>query len=982
MRPIVTLLALTALLSCVNSAASAQSLQPGLIGHYYKHNGKTDAAPAKVKPFLVRVDKQVNFKEAGGEFYGSKLADGFMVRWSGVLRVAKAGAYTFYTHSDDGSRLYINGKLVVENWGPHSMTKKTGNVELAAGDHDILITYQEGGGGAGCIAGWSSPALGIKEQPLPANVLLHDSATAKAALAVWDKDAWVKFKAPPKKQSAGGGGGVAYRPTMGPVVRTAIHLGNDEHGPNVVYRGIVIPLNEDASAGVVFDADTMRMAAGWTNGDAQLVLNGLPFTGGHGAFPRLDGDKVFSLHATPGWAGPNGKLDDPREGEYPPLGNLPKDWARFLGIVKSGWRVNLLYVVGRSASIMETPTLVARDGYQVLNRTVHYNALRAPTLTLVLADAPGATIDAKGRYATVPSPDGAATTMIGLADAPSGAHLKLVNKSLVAVLPDVSGKGRFAINAWRGPTPKDGPPDKLLAVLNTPAQFDPYAPLKKAIPPIWPDVIETQAELASDKESKENAYVVDRVTVPFKNKYESRMRIGGMDFFKDGKRAAVSTWDGDVWIVSGLAPGKQMSTLKWKRFATGLHEPLGLKIVDDEVYVVDDAQITHLRDIDKNGEADYYVNFNSDWQLTSGFHAFCFDLHTDKAGNFYFAFGSPVRPGGGSFQRIGEHHGSILRVSPDGKKLERYATGLRAPNGIGVGPDGRVTSGDNEGTFVPRCPIHWIDQGEFLGVVDSAEPAIRKKLNTTPTVSQLSDGRPRKLDPSEAPLPLAWLPKHVDNSGGGQVWATSDKWGPLNGVLLHMSYGRSALYLVLKDDNLGVMQGGVVAMPLPQRFTSSAMRARVNPMDGQLYVAGLRGWQSNAAKEGGFDRVRYTGQPVRLPRTLKIKPDGIVIGFTCKLDPKTAGDAERWGLKGADIRWSHGYGSSEYELGQRGSSRLKKGWTELDIESVTLGDDGKTVFLEVLDIQPAHLMAIQFNIKSTGGRDIRGPIYNTVHKVE
>ena len=173
-----------------------------------------------------------------------------------------------------------------------------------------------------------------------------------------------------------------------------------------------------------------------------------------------------------------------------------------------------------------------------------------------------------------------------------------------------------------------------------------------------------------------------------------------------------------------------------------------------------------------------------------------------------------------------------------------------------MSPTGQITCGDNEGTFVPRCPIHWIDKGEFLGVVDAA--ANYASMNTTTTVAQRRGNRDKHLDPGEAPVPLAWLPKSVDNSNGGQVWVTSKRWGPFQGEMLHLSYGQSALYLVLKQKCGDLIQGGVVRIPV--RPTSSAMRGRFNKRDGQLYVAGLRGWQTNAAREGGLDRVRYTGR--------------------------------------------------------------------------------------------------------------------------
>ena len=90
------------------------------------------------------------------------------------------------------------------------------------------------------------------------------------------------------------------------------------------------------------------------------------------------------------------------------------------------------------------------------------------------------------------------------------------------------------------------------------------------------------------------------------------------------------------------------------------------------------------------------------------------------------------------------------------------------------------------------------------------------------------------------------------------------------------------------------MQGGVVKIPV--RPTSSAMRGKFNRKDGQLYVAGLKGWQSNAGREGGLDRVRYTGRPVSMPSSLKVRDGGIEIGFTQKLDQELAEDPESFNL--------------------------------------------------------------------------------------
>src|SRR5690606_7144046 len=275
----------------------------------------------------------------------------------------------------------------------------------------------------------------------------------------------------------------------------------------------------------------------------------------------------------------------------------------------------------------------------------------------------------------------------------------------------------------------------------------------------------------------DQAYTVDTIPVPFDNPYRSWMRTAAFDFFADGTRAAISTWNGDVWIVSGI--DDDLHEVTWRRFATGLFDPLGLKIVDDVVHTLGRDGITRLHDLDGDGEADFYEAFNHDVLITEGFHEFAFDLHTDPEGRFYFSKAGPVNPGGRGFQKILPHHGCILRVSKDGEELEVYATGFRANNGIGVGPQGQVTSGDNEGTWMPKCRLSWVKQGSFNGCVDTAH---------------------RTPPPTTYDKPLCWLPHDVDNSSGSQVWVTSDRFGPLQGSLLHLSYGTCSVFLVLPQE--------------------------------------------------------------------------------------------------------------------------------------------------------------------------------------
>jgi hypothetical protein len=401
--------------------------------------------------------------------------------------------------------------------------------------------------------------------------------------------------------------------------------------------------------------------------------------------------------------------------------------------------------------------------------------------------------------------------------------------------------------------------------------------------------------------------------------------------------------------------------------------------VNEKIYTVGDNQITRFHDYNGDGEADFLENFNNDWESTEGFHAFCFDLQTDPKGNFYFSMGCPVRAGGRGFERMGKHHGSVMKISPDGKKLSVYASGFRAPNGIGVGPNGQVTAGDNEGSFVPSAPLHWVKPGSFNGVVDSYHG--KRKLKSSPILGyeiEYKDWRKYKADeragfehdPEEAPKPLVWMSKKrgVDNSGGGQAWVTSDKWGPLKDQLLHLSYGQSKMYVVLKEEKNGQMQGGVAQIPV--ELSSSAMRARINPRDGQLYTSGLKGWQTNAKGNGGLDRVRYTGKPVHLPKSIKVKKDRIEIGFYEALDPTAANSLSQFKFGAWNIKWSFNYGSPEIPV------------DGLELKKVELLDDGKTVALHIPNLKPVHMAQIDYDIKSAKGEVMKGRIDHTIHIVE
>ncbi len=712
-------------------------------------------------------------------------------------------------------------------------------------------------------------------------------------------------------------------------------------GKNDANKGIAIRLGTNAA--MCFDQDLLRWSAGWTGGF--VSTKGVTFDGSHGGHPELIGEQQFGLRVQPGWADASGSFKDPRKELYGPL---PRAWGRVSSLQVHGIEVTVSYEV-LGTPIKERAEVVERDGVTAFVRNLSLGK-NAKELLAAVCEVEGAQGKIEGNQATLTAANGQ-VTVVALSGAPKGAKFELADGSRVLLrIPAGAGAGAFKLAIARTDTANAG---KVAALAQGAPRFNDSA---KAGKPHWAEPVVMAGVLAASS-TPDGAYVQDVITPPVPNPWNRRVRFGGMDFFADGKRAALSTWDGDVWVVSGL--DEKLEKLTWKRFASGGFETLGLKIVDDVIYTSGRDQITRYRDLDGDGSCDVYETFNDDITSSPGFHEFTFDLHTDKEGNFYMAKAGPVKGGGRGFGggggngEISEHAGCLMKVDKYGHKLEVVATGLRAPTGIGVGPNGEITTGDNEGTWVPMCPINWVKPGGFYGVED------------------LSHGR----DVKTFRQPLCWMAKSWDNSGGGQAWVTSTKWGPFSGELLHCSYGQSSIYLVLKEFIGDQPQGGIVKIPV--KLTSSAMRPRFNPVDGQLYNAGLRGWQSNAAKEGGFDRIRYTGKPVVSIAKLNVSKAGIALTFTQPLDKAAAEDVQNYSGERWNYQRTSNYGSPEFSV----ENPEKKGHDKLDITAAKLSADGKTVTLAITALKPVNQQLLKFQLKTAAGAEFKQDVLHTINVI-
>ncbi len=341
--------------------------------------------------------------------------------------------------------------------------------------------------------------------------------------------------------------------------------------------------------------------------------------------------------------------------------------------------------------------------------------------------------------------------------------------------------------------------------------------------------------------------------------------VGGLDVFDDG-RVAVSTWDaeGSVYVLSNV-DAEDRNDIVVERVAHGLAEPLGLRIVDGEIYVLQKQELTHLVDEDGDGVTDRYETVANGWSVTANFHEFAFGLeYVDD--HFFAALATAILPGGKSAPDQAPSRGSVIRIARDGT-VEIVARGLRVPNGIGLGPGGVLFVTDNQGDWLPSSKLVRVRQGAFYGsrAVDFAGTA---NLPVTP--------------------PVAWLPQ--DEIGNSPTQPVALDVGPYRGQLLHGDVTNGGIKRVFVEQVGGVDQGVVF------RFTQG-LEAGVNRLawspDGRLYVGGIGNpgnWQHAGRQWFGLQRLTYKGRPTFEMLAVRARPDGFEIELTEPL-AQGAGDA-------------------------------------------------------------------------------------------
>ncbi len=677
---------------------------------------------------------------------------------------------------------------------------------------------------------------------------------------------------------------------------------------NIAQKGIAIRV-DDGPGGVskgrgwmVYDHDTLRLAAATTG--SFIDWRGIAFDGSHNSHTRLTGERHLVNPVGPGWASPSGSWEDPR-----PLGRdgraygpLPRDWAHYRGLHLHGKRVVIAADIG-GTRVLESPGWIDYGAAPVFLRTVNVGPRTNPLLLRVAPDELNVELSGEGSLETR---DG-----FWVAELPPGAQTRIFISTV--------------------------DPASLSALADSYTEPLDLSPLIEGGPPSWPETVITRSQPGNP----EAPFIADTFPLPEDNPWDGSMRPGGFDFTPDGNGAVIAMWNGDVWRVDGLFDPAPAS-LRWRRLATGLFQPLGVKYRDGELFITCRDQLARLHDLNGNGEVDYIESFNNDHQVTEHFHEFAMGLQTDPEGNFYYAKSARhALPG------LVPHHGTLLRVSADGSRTDILANGFRAANGVLVNDDGTFFVTDQEGHWMPKNRINRVEIGGFYG----------NMLGYT----DVTDPSDSAMEPS-----MVWITNEKDRSPAELVWVPENVWGPLGGSLLNLSYGTGKVFIVPHEEVDGIWQGAVSELPLPA-FETGIMRGRFGP-DGALYAAGMFAWAGNVTAPGGFYRIRYRGDPAHVPIGIEATSGGLKLTFSDPIDASSVTPGA-FALRVWSVERTERYGADHQDE------------KALPIESARVHGDSRTVFLSVPSLRPTWFYELMVNVRAPDGTPVEHSLHGTINRL-
>ncbi|GAB2786579.1 hypothetical protein GCM10027275_33860 [Rhabdobacter roseus] len=442
------------------------------------------------------------------------------------------------------------------------------------------------------------------------------------------------------------------------------------------------------------------------------------------------------------------------------------------------------------------------------------------------------------------------------------------------------------------------------------------------------------------------------VTIPIPEQIE--MEVGGLAVLPDGRLAA-STRRGEVWMISNpYLKGNGQPT--FRRFASGLHEPLGLHYRGDHFLITQRGEVTKLVDTDQDGVADVYDSF-ARWPLSGNYHQYSYGPVPLPNGEMIVTLNLDWIGRGASQS---QWRGWMLKLGNDGK-LTPWATGLRSPAGFGS-YQGDIFYTENQGDWVGSGRMTHLAQGDFAG-----NPAGLRWSNSPESPVKL---RPEDIPDTGEPLydvaqrvpgikpPAVWFPHTLMGISTSDLKedTTGGTFGPFKGQLFVGDQGHSKIMRVNMEKVNGVWQGACFLFR--EGFQSGIIRM-VWGLDGSMFVGQTsRGWSATGKSPFGIQRLVWTGATPFEMHSIRSTSDGFEITFTQPADKATAGNPASYQLNSFNYKYHHTYGSPIINA------------QELPLKGIVLSDDGLKARL-VLD-ESALRKGYIHELKAEGVRSAAG----------
>jgi len=414
-------------------------------------------------------------------------------------------------------------------------------------------------------------------------------------------------------------------------------------------------------------------------------------------------------------------------------------------------------------------------------------------------------------------------------------------------------------------------------------------------------------------------------------------------------RLAVASRIGDIWIADGVLT--EPPAPRWKQFASGLHEVLGLAFKDGWIYATQRGEITKIKDEDSDGRADVFETLGDPWSINGDYHEYAFGSKFDRNGDLWVVLCLT-----GSFNSESKYRGWAMKIGPDGKATPVCA-GVRSPGGLGFNAEGDVFYTDNQGPWNGACKLQQLLPDKFVGhpgglkwfdeaatKEEVAKAGLHQPAGTPESGSRVSleaKKMPELLPPSiYFPYPAAGKPK-MGHSTAGFCFESSDRFGPFKNQLFVGEQSDSTVMRVALEKVNGHYQGAV--FPFRTGFDSGCLALEF-ASDASLFVYGTdRGWGARGGKPFALQRVVWTGKVAFEIHEMRARPDGFEFTFTEPIDPKTASAPESWEVETYTYIYQSSYGSPEVD------------GTKPAIQNVTVAPDGKSARVVLDAVHEGHV---------------------------